>query len=363
MNILHIANITNSLYNGVCVAVPAHVFHQSKYANTALLNLNNCHIESNITQFNYSGNNWQDDVSKEFKSPDIVIFHGIYQFQYVKISRSLQKHNIPYIIIPHGELVQGAQNKKKIKKIIANHLFFNRYILGALAIQCLSENEQANTSFNVRKFISGNGIEISKQRKKNFHQDTVVINYIGRLEWYVKGLDLLIEAASKTSKILKEQNIQINIYGPDVKGRLYEVKKIIKQNNASELIIIHSAVTGKEKTDILRNSDIFIQTSRHEGLPMGILEALSLGIPCIITKGTSLGDFVKQNDAGWVADNNADSIAEILIKALHERNLWPIKSINAVNGIQECYSWDKLAYNSVNMYRNYIEGDYIPNEG
>lgn len=44
---------------------------------------------------------------------------------------------------------------------------------------------------------------------------------------------------------------------------------------------------------VLLQTDLFIQTSRHEGMPMGLLEALSIGVPCLVTVGTSLGHIIK----------------------------------------------------------------------
>lgn len=352
--ILHIANISNNPCNGVCVAVPNHVYYQNRIISAALLNINNCQIDVDIDQFVYTGDNWRNDVHDGYKYPDLIIFHGIYQFPYIKIAKSLRKLGIPYIIIPHGELVEGAQNKKKLKKAIANVIFFNRFIYGALAIQCLSRNELETTNFKVNKFISSNGIVIKSSKEKKFHSDKIEITYIGRLEWYIKGLDILIEAVARLSEEFKKNRIKLSIYGPDIKGRLNVVNEIIRKYNVSELISSHPPVTGKEKEEILNNSDIFIQTSRNEGMPMGILEALSMGVPCVVTKGTSLGSFIEQSDAGWVADNNIDSVADKLIQAIKERNIWLQKSHNARIAIQTHYTWNKISQTAIKEYNNLL---------
>ena len=69
-------------------------------------------------------------------------------------------------------------------------------------------------------------------------------------------------------------------------------------NNVSEIIILNDAVYGDEKKKILSNAYAFIQPSRWEGQPMGLLEALSFGLPCIVTFGTSFGEYINNNRCG-----------------------------------------------------------------
>ncbi len=83
---------------------------------------------------------------------------------------------------------------------------------------------------------------------------------------------------------------------------------------------------------------------------MGILEALSYGIPCIITEGTTLGETVTQGDAGWCAQTNVSDIARNIQKAIEERSLWPVKSENARRIIEEQFSWNKIARETVESY-------------
>ena len=60
------------------------------------------------------------------------------------------------------------------------------------------------------------------------------------------------------------------------------------------------------------NSDMFILTSRHEGFPMSILEALSYGLPVLITKGTNMTDLVHKASAGWTCETDPIEIAKTL---------------------------------------------------
>ena len=98
-----------------------------------------------------------------------------------------------------------------------------------------------------------------------------------------------------------------------------------------------------------------MQTSRSEGMPLGILEALSYGLPCLITKGTNMGEYVQTYNAGWVAETNAESIAEQLQQAVADDSEYIEKSKNAICLIQEEFEWDAIAKDTVKIYGSIIK--------
>ncbi len=354
MKILHIAQITNNLTNGVNAVVPQHIKYQSAFADIKFVNLNKIFIDG-LHEWQFEFNQIEDilkDFDKQNFVPNLVIIHEVNNISNIKLGKILRKAKIPYLIVPHGELVKLALRKKWIKKKIAYILLFNKFIRKAIAIQCLSQVELENIKIKTpKKFVSTNGVTLPDKYKTSFNSDKCNMVYIGRLEWKVKGLDMLFEAMSLIKDFMFQNNVKIDIYGPDIYNRKAEVEQLIMQNNVKDFINIYEPVFGDEKELVLVNSDIFIQTSRHEGMPCGILEALSYGLPCIITEGTNLVSDVIAFDAGYNAGNTIESIADAIKTAVVDSKNWSIKGQNAINLIKQKYEWEMIAQDAINRYK------------
>ena len=75
---------------------------------------------------------------------------------------------------------------------------------------------------------------------------------------------------------------------------------------------------------------------------MGLVEALSFGLPAFVTPGTNMAEEIKASNAGWVASCEVNFIAQTLKKAIEEKNLFSIKSKNALE-LSKGYNWELLA--------------------
>lgn len=358
MVILHVARVRNNLLSGADAIVPEHIKEQQKCETVGFVNLVDFEVPQIKNQFLYEEGFKISNLKEPFNKPDIIIFHQLYFPKFLSIAKEAKKQNIPYVIIPHGGMTKQAQSIKRLKKIAGNLLYFNKFMKGASAIQYLSEDEKSRAYKDFSCFVSTNGIHMPKEQKDEFNENKIVFSYIGRYDTHVKGLDLLLEAVKTKEALLRENNCMFNLYGPQhleyyVKN-VESLNSVMKEKEISDLFFINGPVLGEEKKNILLNTDVFIQCSRTEAMPMGILEAMSYGVPCLITKGTSLTGVLDKYDAGYSCQTTAEGIASAIEKAVLDKKNFKNKSQNAISLIEKEFLWDNVAKDALERYKKLI---------
>ncbi len=301
MTLLFIVKPLSPRGNGVVSAMQSQLLLLQKQETVAVYNLG-VDLPADIADTVYKVANYEtiDALPAPFNQPDLVIFEEVYKIEYLRLYRVCLKRKIPYVIIPHGCLVRTEQDKKPWKHWVANTLFFNRFIRKAVAVQYLNDHEVfASRDFRCRQtVIIPNSVDC---QPRSYPRDTDVFKfiYIGRYDVHVKGLDLLIETFISLQDWCRANHVILELYGPKDPNLLMEAwMGRIEDDGCCDIIQVHDAVYGEEKLRKLQAASVFIQTSRNEGQPMGIMEALSYGLPCVVTYTTTFGHYCNDHQCG-----------------------------------------------------------------
>lgn len=100
------------------------------------------------------------------------------------------------------------------------------------------------------------------------------ILYLGRIDVFVKGLDLLLAAYRKSST-----DMPLLIAGSGTPGDERWLAKLI--GNANSDVRWLGRVTGQHKQDLLERSSFVVMPSRNEAFGLTALEAMSFGKPVV----------------------------------------------------------------------------------
>lgn len=284
-----------------------------------------------------------ESLPAPFDHPDLVIFEDFYIPFMIRMHRLLRRNAIPYIIVPRGSLTSGAQALKHLKKVLGNFVFFHKFARDAAAIQYLTEKERDNSGeyWNTYSLVIPNGVTIPQETHKVREKAREMV-FIGRYNIFHKGLDILLDACAKNRDLLLKNECRISLYGYRSEQEKKDIEERIKTNNLAEVMFAYPPIFNEDKQKLLRNSDVFVLTSRFEGLPMGLLEAMSFGLPCLITEGSNMKQEVDAARAGWTAETNAESLSEAIRNMLTGDLSVSEASRNAAE-LAKNYDWDSLA--------------------
>ena len=290
-------------------------------------------------------------------NPDIVIIHDFYYYQYAIIGFWLKKLHIPFVQEPHGAFGKQAMMKSRLKKWIANHSLFRILIKGSEAFIFTNDGERNDAAYSKKKvYVVPNGVEekvVDSLPEKCYNrEDNPVFYFLGRYDINHKGLDYLFDALDILDST--GEKITVNMYGIGsddeiayVHNRINKIKNLKVEDKGT--------IYDEEKIKALRNANILLLTSRYEGSPMTILDALSYGNPCLVTPGTNVADEIERNNLGWKTELNAEIIADSILQAKEEyRQNFADYYERCRRYVLDNFLWDKIALQSVKVYKDII---------
>lgn len=352
MNILFISALPGSQHAGPTYSVPQQIISEMDNDNIYWVNLQDApdiSVFDSMVEYHYCDckSFHLENLPEPFNKPDLVVLEEFFKIEYINITKKIWKNKVPYIIVPRCQMTEKYLLNKRLKKIVANKLFYNKIAKKALAVQFLTEQEfeDSKVYYTGKSFIVANGINIPKIDSKEIDENEQSIKglFIGRYNVWQKGLDILAESVSRVKSELKNNNVKIFLYGPDSRsGSRKDVEELVKKYDIEDIVTINGPIFGEEKKSILCNADFFIHTSRFEGLPMSVLEAMSYGLPCLVTNGTNVRVEIENTDAGWGADDNSEAVENALKKLVKDFSEKNSKGENALS-LAKKYSWNRIA--------------------
>lgn len=180
----------------------------------------------------------------------------VLEIHFAKNYRLMYRRSFLWNLIDHYRTWQEARIAAKYDKFVV------------LTNEDLQNWTGCHNIISIPNYISFPDIDTSIGRQGK------VLIAVGRLS-YQKGYDRLIAACALIKNELKEWNICI--YGDgELKGKL---ENDINFHNLSHIIKIMPVTSEIEK--VYQQSNGLLLTSRFEGLPMVLLEAMSYGTPAI----------------------------------------------------------------------------------
>lgn len=176
---------------------------------------------------------------------------------------------------------------------------------------------------------------------------------IGRAS-FQKNLEMLVRVIAEVKRRgepIKLIQIGIGHYSP-LKEK---IEKMIRDFNLEKEIILKDWCSHQETLNILAQSQLFVLSSRYEGLPYSIIEAFALGKPVIATSVCGTMDIVKNNINGFlVQPDDVNDMASKIIDVLQSEKIKTTLELEARKSYLENYDTMKQIRYLENIYKGLI---------
>lgn len=228
---------------------------------------------------------------------------------------------LPKIVWIHGEYLLPNDFISWLRVVLLKRIY-NRFdcIAGVSKYVCNTVDNVIKTKNKAVVIYNTNDVEkIYRLSEENcelkFPDNTIILSTVGCLE-KTKGYDRLINICKR----LKEENIDfyLQILGEGIERKNLE-KQVSDFNLKDDITLLGYC---RNPFCVVKNSDLFVCSSRTEGLSTAVSEAVILGVPVISTDVSGAKEILgENNEYGIVTENSEEALYEGLKKMISDKKL------------------------------------------
>ncbi|HEV7301958.1 MAG TPA: glycosyltransferase family 4 protein [Tepidisphaeraceae bacterium] len=296
-------------------------------------------------------------IDRRQREIDIVHIHSVFLPNNVSVARRLT--TVPYVVSPHGGYGEPVlRGSNRIGKAVWLAISERPMLQRAAFIHTVSEAERDEIKarwpeLNVR-FVP-NGVDLPDEPTDALPQTRDFI-FLGRLAVDHKGLDRMVRGFAHYVRSLPAgtKPVRLILAGPDHRGGRAALEQLTADERIGEFVQFAGPVFGPEKLALLNNAMAMVHLSRWEGMPIAILEALSMSMPALLTPETNVGAMVERYSAGVVVQDGDDAAAVAKAFAtMAQLADGPLAAMRAAARqlIQDNFTWPIIASQQAALYR------------
>jgi glycosyltransferase involved in cell wall biosynthesis len=274
---------------------------------------------------------------------DAVHLHGVWEPQLLHAARAARQAGKPYLVLLNGMLLPWAMARGTAKKRLALRMGRRDMLLDgvlhfgsddeAVAARALGFTHPGvvipNGAFSDDPELPPAGAFRAARPELG---DGPYVLFIGRLHEQ-KGIDLLLAAFDAVAA--HHPSVRLVIAGPDYGFDVPGGGRVLRVG----------PVYGREKLAALRDAACFCLPSRHEGFSLAVLEAMSVGVPVVISTECHFPE-VAAGGAGLVTPLDAGAIADALLRVLSDDRFRGVGR----RMVADRYNWAAVAAETIRAY-------------
>ncbi len=189
-----------------------------------------------------------------------------------------------------------------------------------------------------------NGVDTQSFKPKDKKEaDVKKILFVGRLETQ-KNLGNLISAIGDLED---KKNLSLTLVGEgSLKRKLIQLAKEKKVN-----LMIKSPIAHEKLPSLMREYDLFVLVSLIEGHPKVLLEAMAVGMPCLVSQAQGNMELSENGSNCLVCGFESEEITQGLQRLLTDSKMRKNISENARNFIAKKYDIQQLVDREIILLR------------
>jgi len=259
---------------------------------------------------------------------DLVVVHGLWQWQGLAAWLALAGGPTPYAVWPHGMLdpwFRHAQPFKHAKKRLYWALAEGRVLRDAAALlyTCTEEARLAPLSFGAPgapAHVLGYGLKPPQAVSRAAHLAAFlarwpelagrrIVLFLGRLH-PKKGCDLLLRAFAHHAA--SHPRLHLVFAGPDEQGQARRLRLAVAERGLHDRVSFTGMLDDALKWGALEAAEVFVLPSHQENFGIAAAEALAAARPVLLSTQVNIWREVEGDGAGFAEPDTEAGTLELL---------------------------------------------------
>lgn len=258
----------------------------------------------------------------------LTILNGTFNPLNSLLAFALSRRRLPFAMNPHTIMDAGFFSVSRWKKVLYWKLIERSTLNRAMSIISFSaalDAELAQRGVHTPVIESWNGIcdPVLPDQDSFSTNGPVRFHFFGRVATHTKGLDMLLEA---TASVAKTDSIEVTIQGPGTDD-LADLKGRADMFGLGHIVHFAPPASAPNPILIMSGYDVCILSSRYEGFPTALVEAMMAARPIVTTRVGSLAPILEREGIATVVDTSSEAIADGMHTVIRQRAAWRDKGL------------------------------------
>lgn len=284
----------------------------------------------------------------------LCLLNGMFHPSCFALGRALRRHGVPYVAIPHDPYDRWMFRRNPHLKWPYWYLFERRHLRGARAIQILDRRHEEvlrRLGIDTPVIEAPNGVcNGEPPRRPHGANGTPSIVFLGRLDAYNKGLDILLEAFAR---VAARADARLTVRGPDWGDRAKLERRAAALAIAPKVEFLEPDF-ARSPVDILAEHDLLCLPSRFEGFGLAALEAMLAECVLLISERAGVARHVVASGCGIAAEPSVAGVEAGLLALLQRRASWPEMGLRGRRYALERLQWKSVAADALESYQRLL---------
>jgi len=280
----------------------------------------------------------------------------------------LRRANVPYVISPHGLLSPlGMSTRFNARAASRHRIRLKKAYFGFLDLPMLRAAAALHAQADYEsELIAGFGLAntftiplgvdeewVNSGVDRRAPHDPTTFTYLGRLDIYHKGLDLILAGFRELARQGLHKKARLIIAGSDVGGSRGTIMRRLREAGL-ENVEVREPTWGGDKEVLWKETDYFLSVFRYAGMARATAEALGQGIPVVASREGNWGDWVRRHDMGFCVEADERSVADLLCRIVTDESTRYVARAKNALSFACSHSWQWVAAEMTTAYERLL---------